>query len=121
MTLKIIADPPPPAETPCRGRFYRYLESTFKGKGNRIVLTQELRLLKSISCPGCPKCWGLEDCLDETLEVDPRNAIQFIGPIEPGATVELTCKVTSIDYESGNADGCVFEAREVTNPPEKKA
>jgi len=121
MTLKIIPDSSPPAETPCKGRFYRYLESTFKGKGGRIVFTQELRLLKSISCPGCPKCWGDEECLDETLSVDPRNAVQFIGGIESGATVELTCKITSRDYESGIPDGCIYEAREVKKTVEKKA
>lgn len=71
----------------CNGRFFRYTEAGFSGKGGRIVVTRELRPLKTISCTGCPECRHLERELAERAKE--KDFLQFCPSLETGDTVVL--------------------------------
>lgn len=71
----------------CIGRFFRYTEAGFSGKGGRIVVTRELRPLKTISCSGCAECQGLARELAERAK--DKDFLQFCPTLETGDTVTL--------------------------------
>lgn len=71
----------------CKGRFFRYTEAGFSGKGGRIVLTRELRPLKTISCAGCPECKSLDQEL--VKRANEKGFLQFSPALESGDTVTL--------------------------------
>jgi hypothetical protein len=71
----------------CIGRFFRYTEAGFSGKGGRIVVTRELRPLRSISCTGCAECDDLErELADRAKE---KDFLQFSPELVSGDTVSL--------------------------------
>lgn len=71
----------------CKGRYFRYTEAGFSGKNGRIVLTRELRPLKTISCSGCPECKGLDDELAQ--RANEKDFLQFSPSLISGDTVTL--------------------------------
>jgi len=71
----------------CKGRFFRYTEAGFGGKNGRIVLTRELRPLKTISCPGCPECRDLDRELAD--RANEKDFLQFCPALASGDTVTL--------------------------------
>lgn len=71
----------------CKGRFFRYTEAGFSGKGGRIVFTRELRPLKTISCSGCPECSGLDAELVQ--RANEKDFLQFSPSLVSGDTVTL--------------------------------
>ena len=83
----------------CKGRFFRYTESGFTGKKARVVLTRELRPLKSISCPGCPECVGLDAEL--AARVNEINFLQFNPTLVTGDTVRLVQVPVDRDWSTG--------------------
>lgn len=120
MSLILIADDPVSTELPCKGVYYRYIESSFTGKGGRIVFSNELRPLKSISCPGCSQCLPEVDCLDELLNCIGQGAIEFSPQLSSGDTAILVLKIDSRDRESGHVDDYHYVAHKV-DPPQKAA
>lgn len=71
----------------CKGRFFRYIEAGFGGKNGRIVVTRELRPLKTISCTGCPECRNLDQELAD--RVNEKDFLQFCPSLVSGDTVTL--------------------------------
>lgn len=71
----------------CKGRYFRYTEAGFSGKGGRIVVSRELRPLKSISCTGCPECGDLDRELAE--RANEKDFLQFCPALATGDTVTL--------------------------------
>lgn len=71
----------------CKGRFFRYTEAGFSGKAGRIVVTRELRPLKTISCTGCPECRDLEREL--AVRAKEKDFLQFCPSLDSGDTVML--------------------------------
>lgn len=120
MILKIVPDAAASTPPPCKGRYYRFIESIFTGKGGRIVFTKEVRLLKSISCAGCETCWREEEGLSSLLSEDPSGAIDFSGPLETGDTIALIFVEDSRDRETGYIEEYHYKAIEV-KPEELKA
>ncbi len=98
------------AEEPneCKGIIFRGHVSQYFD-GNKLVLKQELRILKRKSCPGCEKCGFLLD------EINEGTHIIFPDEIKNGKL--YSCKVTNMsrDYETGYVDGwdiLIYEVKE---------
>lgn len=90
----------------CKGLFYRGYESTFY-TGGRLETRMGIRLLKSKSCSGCPKCAHYDEYLNESPEL-----VSGITEIKHGALYSLTTHV-SRDWESGIVDDWDVEIVEV--------
>lgn len=103
----------------CKGRFYRFLDAAFIGKGGRIVCTKELRPLKSISCPGCETCWPDEGCISELIADTPLTAIEFDPALTSNDIAQLVLVVDSYDREMGYIEDYHYLAVPVTTPVEK--
>lgn len=71
----------------CKGRYFRYIETGFSGKCGRIVVSRELRPLKSISCTGCPDCQHLE--FELARRAHEKDFLQFSPALQSGNTVTL--------------------------------
>lgn len=93
----------------CKGRYFRYIESGFAGKSGRLVITQELRPLKRISCPGCPVCDSLADDLRDGAGVN--GFLQFDGRLTSGDTVYLAPVPVAFDHETGQLEEWYYEVR----------
>jgi hypothetical protein len=91
----------------CKGRFFRYTENGFTGKNNRVVLTRELRPLKSISCSGCPECAGLDAEL--AARVNEINFLQFNPTLKSGDTVKLVQVPVDRDWGTGELKKWYYE------------
>lgn len=106
--MKIVADNKG-AITDCKGRFFRYTTASFTGQNGRFVLTQELRPLKSISCPGCAECGGLADEL--VSRAKEAGFIQFCPTLESGDIVTLIQVPVSRDRDTGVLEEWYYEAK----------
>ena len=79
----------------CKGVF------SYGGKG-RTLFSQELKILRRLSCKGCEKCDGIYETLHEQTSLD---MIPFpSGSACHGDIVKLEIEVTSRCYETGMAD-----------------
>lgn len=121
MALTLIPDVVEDTEQPCKGVYYRYIQSTFTGKAGRIVFSNELRPLKSISCPGCSKCFPDIACLEELLSCIGEHAIEFSPQLKSGDTAVLLCVVDSRDRETGHVDDYHYVAHVANVPPKMTA
>ncbi|WP_157657704.1 hypothetical protein [Burkholderia ubonensis] len=92
----------------CIGRFFRYTEAGFTGKNGRFVQTRELRPLKSISCPGCAECAGLDEEL--AARASEKGFVQFGPMLQSGDTVTLLQVPISRDRETGRPKVWFYEA-----------
>lgn len=115
MTLNLSIAETAPDAPPCKGQFFRYIETVFTGKHGRMVFSKELRPLRSLSCPGCAECGPHEDSIKESLSCDPTGAIQFSPKLAHGDTVHLVPEATSVDWETGYADPCVYKVVKVAS------
>ncbi len=85
----------------CKGLFFRVsVNDYFVRERNEYTYSTRLRLLKSISCPGCNQCQWLLDNYGECGDI----------PILPddlsnGDVVTLGVTNISHDYETGYVDG----------------
>lgn len=91
----------------CTGRFFRYTESGYTGQNNRVVLTRELRPLKSISCSGCPECAGLDAEL--AARVNENDFLQFNPALKSGDTVKLVQVPVDRDWGTGELKKWYYE------------
>jgi hypothetical protein len=92
----------------CIGRFFRYTEAGFSGKGGRVVVTRELRPLKGISCTGCAECGGLaRELADRAKE---KDFLQFCPSLESGDTVALLQVPVSRNWE-GRLEEWYYEVK----------
>lgn len=93
---------PTPAQVDeCRGRFFRFTEAGFTGKGGRLVQSRELRPLRSISCPGCLDCAEL--VADIEVKVASRDSLLFNPELVSGDTATLIQVITSRNPANGEA------------------
>lgn len=82
----------------CKGTYYRYIESQYKGAKGQLVLTQELRVLKSLSCPGCASCLRQSTEVTSAAQQVGRKAFLFADDLRPGDTVVLTREACSEEH-----------------------
>lgn len=98
----------------CKGIFYRYTESNYKGEYGRMVFSKEIRPLKRISCPGCEKCGVEKDLLDSLMSDCPNQAIIFNNHVKNDDIVKLLLIEDSRDRETNTIDTYHYEAYVVT-------
>lgn len=96
-----------PEEETCKGRFFRYTEAGFTGQNGRVVLTKELRPLKSSSCTGCAECGGLEAEL--AARAGEKGFLQFNPELESGDTVQLFQVPLERNWETGVLEEWYYE------------
>lgn len=118
MALHIICESKPPDKPPCKGRLFRFIETSFAGKNGRLVFTRELRPLRSMSCKGCEECGPEADDIKESMAMDPFGAIQFNSGLVHGDTVRLALIEGRLDVASGALQNWHYEA--VSIPKEEK-
>lgn len=102
-------------EDGCKGLFYRYRENNYISQSGEIVISQSLRPLKKLSCPGCDKCSGTDECLQEDISCDTMPTIK--GKLTDQGIYELIYIPGSRDYETGCYDGWEWEFRLVSKHP----
>lgn len=102
LTLTLEADAP--TSNQCKGRYYRYLETAFIGKGGRVVSQQELRPLKKISCPGCEHCGWEQGDLQEGVANEGGAYLEFVPELKSGDIARLVFVEDGRDWESGHLD-----------------
>ena len=87
----------------CKGLFYRLrINDHIDSRGN-IVFQTRLSLLKRKSCPGCEKCGGLIECVQEDFANDCAPIIKGRHPVDEGL-YQLVFIPGGVDYESGCLD-----------------
>ncbi len=91
----------------CKGRFFRYTEAGFTGKNNRVVVTRQLRPLKSLSCSGCPECAGLSVAL--AARINEINFLQFCPTLKSGDIVKLVQIPVERDLATGELKRWYYE------------
>lgn len=91
---------------PCKGLFFRGYSSVYYRNGI-IKRTDELRLLKRMSCPGCDKCGWVLDTLSECTD----NII--IPAIKNGKIYSIHSINESRDWETRIIDSYDLEFFEV--------
>ena len=85
----------------CKGRIYRARVNAFIRPNGEYVYQQRMSLMKSLSCPGCKHCGGLDELLNEELY---GGKPPVIDNIRGQAFYQLMVTNVSIDYESGLCD-----------------
>ena len=105
LTADSIAD-----KSTCKGRIYRYIESAFIGKNARIVISKELRLMKSLSCCGCEQCGDEEDGVREGLGIEGGGFLVFDPKLRSNDLAQLVVSIDSRDFETGYPDDWHYEA-----------
>ena len=82
----------------CKGLYWRGSENIFIDCDGRIKQTNELRILKKKSCPGCEKCGWIFDQISETIASGtPSN---LLSKIEHGKLYQFRWNITT-EWESG--------------------
>lgn len=119
--LELQATPVADSPEACKGRYYRYLESAFIGKNGRLVIQNELRPLKSLSCAGCSDCGYQEDDLKESFADSRGTFLEFDDDLKSGDTVYLALVEDSRDWESGHLDDWHYRVKRVTPPQDTPA
>lgn len=85
----------------CKGLFFRVgINDYFVNERSEYTYSTRLRLLKSISCPGCSQCQWLLDDYGEcgAMPILPDD-------LSNGDVVTLEATNISHDYETGYVDG----------------
>ena len=93
----------------CKGRFFRFTEAGFSGQNGRVVQTKELRPLKSISCPGCAVCRGLDDELKK--RANEKGFLQFCPSLKSGDTVTLLQVPVDRNWDTGELKEWYYEVK----------
>ena len=73
----------------CKGIFWRATNSTFLSSYKSIEGRKSLRLLKKISCKGCPECDWIWEYLFQDIANMPRSPSDYIGKIKDGSIYKL--------------------------------
>ena len=116
MTTTITLDlTPSQPKSQCRGLFYRVERSAYvQGRGEYGERTRT-RFLKRKSCPGCEDCERQLEAFQSdmgegaSVEINPLPDVQFPQP----RLYQLSCVVTSTDWETGYADDWTWVFKEV--------
>lgn len=102
----LILDMTPQKVSTCKGQVFKGYSSFFYNNG-RIERRQGIRLMKSLSCPGC------EDCGGAWMLGEVREHIEcetFLMPeIEHGKLYEIRVTNEERDWESGITDAYDLE------------
>lgn len=87
-----------PNEKICKGLYWRGSENIFIDADGRIKQTNELRILKKKSCPGCEKCGWIFDEISESIASG--VASNLLSKIEHGKLYQFRWNTTT-EWESG--------------------
>lgn len=102
-------------EDPCKGVFFRYTENNY-AYGGKIVLSCQIKMLKSKSCRGCDKCGWLLDDINEGVANFGADHLELPPDLKHGDVVELVFVVDSTDWESGYVDDSHLKVVKVPQP-----
>lgn len=89
----------------CKELVYRCKVNHFINSKGHIVYSSRFIPMKRLSCPGCPKCGGLLECLDGDLPLVSSEVNNQLYSLE---MVNI-----SRDWESGHVDEWDLEFREI--------
>lgn len=106
--MNLFGCTPKPEPDPCKGLFCRYINRMFRTRAG-VRHVQELRVLRRMSCEGCPACGSIEDHLHEF-----PDSVEFSPALQDGDVAELSIVVDSTDWETGYADDWHVLASKVT-------
>lgn len=85
----------------CPGRFYRLHDTMYRGSRGEVVIKQEFRPLKRMSCPGCEQCGWADEQLQEFVA---EGTLGIEGGIHDGGEYRLTVINEERDWETGDID-----------------
>ena len=86
-------------DEPCKGLFWRASVNNFLSKHKSIETRKSLRFLKTISCPGCDKCYWFWEFIGEDINCCGSD-YDYAGDIKHSSV--CTYKIeSSTDFESG--------------------
>lgn len=98
MAINLKAELVDPKVKDCKGLYWRGSENIFIDGDGRIKQTNELRILKKKSCPGCEKCGWIFDEISGSI--DCGVASNLLSKIEHGKLYQLKCDTTT-EWETG--------------------
>ena len=107
---KMVLDCPAPVST-CKGQVFKGYASLFCHKG-RVERRQGIRLMKSLSCPGCEHCGGGWMLSEGPDHIDCGTLL--MPEIENGKLYEIRMANESRDWETGYIDEYDLEIVEVS-------
>lgn len=99
-------------EDPCKGVFFRYTENNYAYDG-KIVLSRQMKMLKSKSCRGCSKCGQLLDDINEGVADSGADHIELPANLKHGDIVQLSYVIDGTDWETGYVDSYHLKANKV--------
>lgn len=83
----------------CKGLFYRFRRSTWKGRDGSLNYKDSFRPLRSLSCPGCDDCGSISDSID-MLELN----IGYPNNLKGGELLKAKISNVHRDWETGQVD-----------------
>lgn len=99
-------------EDPCKGVFFRYTENNY-AYGGKIVLSRQIKMLKSKSCRGCSKCGQLlADVFDGVADCG-ADHIELPSDLRHGDVVQMSYVIDGTDWETGYVDSYHLKANKV--------
>jgi len=105
-SLGFTLGPEPDKGKDCKGQVFRGYSSLFYHKG-RLERREGIRLMKSLSCPGCGVCgggWAIRE-INDHIEYESL----LMSDIEHGKLYGIRVANKSYDWESGTLDGYDLE------------
>jgi hypothetical protein len=97
----------------CKGLIYRCRDEVFVSPTNgAYVHTTKMTPLKTKTCPGCERCWGLHEALDEeianmNMSYGDRESMLPNDPVH-GGLYAFDAIDYSRDWESGLVDDVTY-------------
>ena len=107
MNNRMILDFAPPKVSTCKGQVFKGYSTLFYHKG-RIERREGIRLMKSLSCPGCEDCggaWMLEEVNDHIK----CETLLMPGSIAHGCLYEIRVANECRNWEDGLIDSYDLE------------
>lgn len=102
-------------ESPCKGVFFRYTENNYAYDG-KIVLSRQMKMLKSTSCRGCDKCGWLLDDVNEGVANFGAGHFELPDDLTHGDIVRLTFVADSHDWETGYVESSHLKVIKAPQP-----
>ena len=88
----------------CKGRIYKARLNVYIDKRGDYIETRRMVLMKSLSCYGCGECGWIDEAMPEIN----KDWYPIIDGLDDGELYYLDAEASSIDHETGIADGYDF-------------
>lgn len=99
----------------CKGQVFKGYNSTFYHKG-RIECRQGIRLVKSLSCPGCKVCGGAWMIGEVSEHIEGQTFL--MAEIDHGELYGIRVTNKSTDWETGLLDSYDLEVYKISSQEE---